>query len=397
MVRRGLFLALPPSLGLVLALGVALPASAALPSGPVQSYSVQTTLPWLASCASFTGAITEVGGWSQQAFFSAGQSTTAPAATVVPVQTRLSEPCIGASGGLEVVVNPTSSKLTREASEVWAPASFVLDGIQCVTSTGSEYTRTTLFHSQNVPTTATTLTGRTLTMGNIATNFSTNCARLIYLEGYATTYLSNGSPVYSQFSWSASRFLGNAEYGDQRPDNLVQWCQDPVNSSSDICFGLVDPDPTSWDSTCGNTANNGNYGFDFVQFNPIDPATYGPATGWLAACLLVPLVEYGGFDRNGDLADAWAASPNAEAGSQLVGLAESFHYAPGCGPLFGSSETLPGFSVNTCSWTWAAPVKSLLAVGVLLAGVLWFINFIARTSWSLMRNAPSSPLEGDSK
>jgi len=394
MIRRLISACAALVLGLGVALAGSLPASAVLPAGPASDYSLPTSLPWLPSCSSMTGNINTVGGWSGRAAYGTGLPNNP--GNVLPVRLSLSEPCINATGGVAVVLTPSSNVVSRASDENWSSVSFTIDGIQCVTTTGTEYLRNQLISSYLVPnSSSTTLTPVTAPMTSVLTNFSTNCARIVSLEAYAVTYNYIGAQVLQRFTWTAARSLGNTVYVDDAPANLVEYCAFPENAADILCNGLVDPDPVAWDATCGNTANTGNYGFEFVQFSPVNVETWGPAVAWLGACLFIPLTEFGGFDRNGALADAWAASPNAEVGAQIVTIADAFAYTSSCGVLFstGESSVLPGLTVNTCDWDWAAPVRSVLFIGVILFGTLWFIQFIVDTSWSLMRNAPASPLK----
>lgn len=408
MLRRAAAFLLPVALGLLLALGAAPPPASAAPvSG-------------LNGCGEVTPPT--VGGWSTRKFFSYGRSTASGSTTAFDngslkaSQLLLHEPCLLNSTTFAIPYTLTNSGWTENGdgstvffggrgnapSTAWTSASETNDvGVSryvCMTPGGVVERNITNFWGQsnggNSP--------QIFTTGAAQTNSANSCSQLLAVALYVSVaqYNSGGETVALYrygVTWGSEKYLNDDIYVDPLPPGLEDFCN--LNPDDLLCFGVNDPNPTGWEDTCGNVFNDFVYGVEYVAFNPVDPATWGPAAGWLAACLFVPLPDHGGFDRNGDVALAWANSPNADAGEQLVNLGNSFTYAPTCGALFRFPDQLGAAAVNTCTWTWAEPVRSVLAIGVLLAATFWFINFIVETSWSLMRNAPRSPLseEGGSK
>ncbi len=395
------------ALGALLALApvAVAPASAALPPGDFNTWSVPPTSPSLAYCSSVTsGSLVSVGGYDRRDVvgFEFDNSSLVPGSptpsTVIPITVRLGEPCIDSTNtlGFAFVVSGALSASPPESRYAYLGVN--VTKLECRTSGGSYAERTGLFVSRRVV--GPSATGLTAEQRYVMTEagsanrtwLTNNCGRLIAIEGNVQRIVG-GSPQSIPFRWSAARFLGNEEYELIADDpDLLTWCQE--NPTALQCAPYLTPDPGTWEDTCGDPNQAEHYGVEYATFNPVDAATWGPAAAWLFACLFVPLPE-GGFDRDGAVAAAWANSPNAEAGIALVNLANTWTFASNCGPLISAPADGPlgAFTVDTCTWTWAEPGRAVLGLGVLALGLWWFLTYCVRAVTGVIRKNVPSPVE----
>lgn len=399
MLRRILAALLAPALGVLLALAAAPPSHANLPPGPVESFSVARTMSALGSCAAQTGANVQVGGWNARSFLASANAFPAPTngGVTIPVRISLGELCMDSSNRLAVQYDQIASPMVKTNNDGWARMAFDITRIDCVSPSGTFTSQVGLHISRQTsqstgPFGNELLTSSSTPMQN-TTWLASNCDRIIRVAGEARIPTIAGNTLIVTIEWSAARFLGNTEYGTPTPPGSIEYCAE--NPLSFLCDGIVEPDPGSFESTCGEVDNADFYGIEYAAFNPVDVETWGPATAWLAVCLFVPLPN-GGFDREGRVADSWANSPNSEAGIAIVNMANTWRFASNCGPLFSAPADSPlgAFSVNTCSWSWAEPVRAVLGAGVLALGLFWFISYVISAVGGVIRKSVPSPVEG---
>lgn len=386
----------------VLALGgvvfASAPASANLPPGDPSTWGVVPSLSALGSCsAQSSGNLNSVGGWDRRSHYLTGAATAPPSGgKVEPFNAVLGELCIGPNSRLAVAHSEYALVNPLTGNDRFATGSITINSIECVNSSNAyrQWTNGTVISRLFGGGQAVTL-NRVSEFGVTPQSWvNSNCVRLIAISGTVVRDLLPGSTATTSVRWSAAAFLGNAEYTNEPPDGAVEYCL--ANPDALFCDVWAPPSPVSWEDTCGDAANSDVYGIEYATYNPVDAATWGPATAWLGACLFVPLPDVGGFDRTGVVAAAWEDSPNVEVGEQLSTLSGAWAFAPGCGVLAstGAGGPLAGFTIDTCAWTWASPVRAVLAIAVLVGGFWFFITYTVRAVSGLVRKNVPSPVEG---
>lgn len=377
-------------LGFCLAVPLALVAT---PASAVEADSIPVTA--LGACGDI--ATPQKGGWvGTRNFLSTRVQGASPYALERPLQVRLDELCTS---------NNTTVGLRYYSA---MPASWPNTGLSTMRyGAWTGVVKWECYNSANAPVTF-DRTGFSSFLQPVEPTYVRNavatfdvpvgCVRLrqftldvVPIEGVAGT---SGNPsVPYVVTWSATRSLQNIAYDNAPPANLPGICADETIEWIS-CEAIRAKNRAAWGDTCGDAANADVYGVEY-------PGTVTLLTGefdvtawftWHMACLFVPLA---GFDADAQVATAWAASPNAEIGDQLVGLSDSFAYAPGCGVLAATpgSSPLPGFALDTCTWTWASPVKVVLGIGVLLLGFWAFIAYCVRAVSGVIRKDVPSPVE----
>ena len=395
MLRRvGLFL-LPIPLGVLLALGANVPVHANTPPGNSALWSVP--LSGLATCAAGTGSLTSVGGWDFRDFFASTHSTPGTGLTF-PGTLRLRELCDSSSRfSVAYQMSSTTLSIGNAFENRYGETHLRAHRVECINSAGVYVVRSTavdgLAGGQIVSDPGTRPIESSLSLQNWNAWAATNCARLITVT-YSVRVHNGGWQEFFP-TWSAARFLGNTGYVYVPPANLVTWCK--TNPDRFECVNVLPPNASRWADTCGKVANGTVYGTEYAAFNPVDAATWGPATSWLAACLLVPIPQ-GGPDRNGVVAKAWDLSPNRLSSMALANVAPAIRVTGGCGVLVSSAGAGPlgPFSINTCTWTWAPPVRNTLGAGVLIGGFLFAAFYMFRAFVSPLVGARlPSPIDRD--
>lgn len=233
----------------------------------------------------------------------------------------------------------------------------------------------------------------TVTMANHA-----SCVRLIEATFKINWRVDDagtaGTNVSTTVVWSAARSISGEPYTTVFPPELAGICADMGEGEWALCESIREKNSAAWADTCGEASNADSYGVAYPGTVTLLTGEFD-VTGWFTwhmACLFIPLA---GFDRDATVATAWEASPNAEIGTQIVGLADAFVYAPGCGVLAATpaDSPLPGFALDTCTWTWAEPVKIVLGIGVLLLGFWAFIAYCVKAVSGVIRKDVPSPVE----
>jgi len=195
------------------------------------------------------------------------------------------------------------------------------------------------------------------------------CPYLVRMQA-VVKYHTDGStiPKYRQYVWTANQWAKGYTYDD--PNKYEALCEE--NSLYQECIYY---DPPEDGSNFGAACANGPVPV-WLDFSWL-PA----AIGHYARCLFLPL---NGWDREKLVELAYSQSSLAEVGGQISNVFAPFDIAGSCGPLFtsGAGTPLPGFGINTCSWTTLGnQVKPFLAAAILLSSG-WFI-LVRIVNWTM--------------
>jgi hypothetical protein len=113
--------------------------------------------------------------------------------------------------------------------------------------------------------------------------------------------------------------------------------------------------------------------------------------GYYEHCLFIP---QGGWDWHGEIPSVWEHSAAGQLLGVMTSIGDSFSIPATCGIVLDASSTvLSSLQLDTCSWaSWAAPVKSILGLGMSVAFGLWALSFVVQCVLSLFGGTPARPM-----
>lgn len=228
------------------------------------------------------------------------------------------------------------------------------------------------------------------------------CPYLQRVDVSSTTYWwapgadGNDQKLTETQTWTAGDWYEDKSYEDQgTPDDVL--CRIPY------------PDG-GYPEFCEKDRNNDNPTMD-VRLMCSSP----PPTAWLDFTWVPRMVEYYGrclsmpigFDRFKKISTAMSHSVNFTiVNDSLPSLLQAAKFSESCGRLFktAANDTIPGFGVSTCDWTWAngavvgglnIHLKDLLSKGILIFGIAGWLYFVVKMVLGLMLNSSLIDIENE--
>jgi hypothetical protein len=191
--------------------------------------------------------------------------------------------------------------------------------------------------------------------------------------------------------WSAEQWFQQTPYAGGTSDPMVALCTRIGSTAHPDCpFYLPNTtlDGTDFASVCGTIPAFVPPGWtNFSDWVPTFVSWWWYSTGLWARCLFVPL---NGWDPGAHISNAFAASPIGVVASTVSAMGTAISVPESCGQVINTSTVavMPSFVIDTCSFTWAAPVKAFLVI--VLYGLFGFmaIRFVWRTFLGLFKVAP---------
>lgn len=184
--------------------------------------------------------------------------------------------------------------------------------------------------------------------------------------------------------WTADRWrTHNAYQGTEGepPGNLLCYIYPDLPG----CYDVLNPpyvDGTDFSVVCADPPEAAWLDFGWL------PAVIGH----YAECLFVPV---NGWDRDGEVADAVATSSAGDLGTMISEVYVGLGSAVGtCGAIVDVDLVGTPLVIDTCSWGWAPPLRSVLVFGVLALGGFAVASFALRTVQSLRGGEAPDPLGG---
>ncbi len=227
---------------------------------------------------------------------------------------------------------------------------------------------------------------------------ASNCPFLVYLAIGLGIY--NGPTIaYTTWIWYADNARTGQGYAPWSP--TVDICKsnggsatNPVSPNCPFVKGGV-TDPTDPNQVCANPPLLQGWG----------SSIFPDLGGWVVQlvpfyvqCMFRPAM---GFDWKNQIAPAFNAGAIGHIVSPITTTINSLNIPESCGNLMPSAVATPlkTMSMNTCGWTWAAPVKTFLSVALPAGFGLWIITAIIALITGVMSRTTPSPVasEGESK
>lgn len=191
-----------------------------------------------------------------------------------------------------------------------------------------------------------------------------------------------GAAVDSSVIWTADNWYRATNY--YAPvDPQQQICRVGGVAVSDQCpfilgsaGGIDGTDPAQ---VCGNAPTPAWLNFDWLN----------KWVFYMGQCMFRPA---NGFDRGSWITTAWTTGAGGSIQTSLNTVSHAFDIAESCGLLIGGSSSLPGFTVDTCSWSAWSPVKVVIGVGISAAFGLWLIQFLLGLVFDVLNRKIRSPM-----
>lgn len=195
---------------------------------------------------------------------------------------------------------------------------------------------------------------------------STSCAYIVSITLRVCTFFEGEPAGCLYMEWNADRWRTHTAYpgGDDEGLNLV--CT--LYPDTPGCYEVLNPtvvDGSDFNAVCGSPPAPAWLDFGWLP----------EFIGYYAHCLFVPA---NGWDRLGWQATAWDASPLGGIADVLTELQTSLAISETCGPIGGDAGHGFNFTMSTCTWTWAAPMKNVLTLAIVIGIAWWVITFVTR-------------------
>jgi hypothetical protein len=411
------------AIGVLLAVGTAIPAMASTPPPSTRTAPIAGTVKWgvpiaaLGSC-SVAVPVAERGGWSKRLFVSTGAEDGSYTSSTVfrSVSMTLSEPCQG-SGNTQpkVAYQERSNAYSSNAGSVSARIGVGVG--QGGTTTTDYYIKCQTTEWSATQTTRYASSGGFLVIDQIPTNSSyigggdvngrgpdftgSGCNFLVSVNYTVCTWSgwTAASKSCVGINWSAERWFANTVYGDDADGDgegaLIQICEQ--QPSHPDCVYVNPPggiNGADMDVVCAYAPifTSPDWG-TFDQWIPRLVQWWEDTFRHYARCLFVPV---NGFDREGKVAASWEGSSANAVVAPLITAGESLSVGESCGVIVpGGWGIMPSFSIDSCSWSWAGQIKTVLALAVGLIGAIFILRFVVNTITGVLNRKTPSPLGGD--
>lgn len=351
------------------------------------------------------------GGWSQKltglktrdlAVTRWTGSTVAPTQPVLNGSAWLGEPCWGASGaGLGRLNVPFVTRMLPYSSTSGYTTPRYAWGTQSApteTLVGTEYSATCQSgewaqRSGAIVTTTYVGSSNPIVIDNYAYTLGGLVGSCTWLREFTITVCGFAPPSAApgfltqrctKFTWNAEQAFRKSRYIDPDDPRIALCALEPSNSE---CM-FIDPDSTVSDP------------LDFAEVcsgAPVptwgDFAWLGDLIGHYTRCLWVPL---GGFNRLDEIGTGWESGGAATLGAALSDSVSAYDWTGTCGSLGSVPIVGKYLTLDTCTWTWANPVRDILGVGVLALGGFFILRSGAGMVVGVINRKATNPVpDGD--
>lgn len=215
------------------------------------------------------------------------------------------------------------------------------------------------------------------------------------------TWQGNGPDTGScaQYLWDADAWREHRGYtgsDGQPPGGLL--CT--IYPQAPGCYEVINPpyvDGTDFAQVCGNAPAFTAPGWDnFGNWVPALLDWVGASIGHYSECLFIPI---NGWDRDGVVEAAWQDSPIGQVNDIVTGTFSRVSSMTGtCGTIVDVVLFDTPVVIDTCSWTWAVPMRNLLQWALLALGGFAIAGFLVNTTLSLIKAGPTpNPVDGGKK
>lgn len=217
------------------------------------------------------------------------------------------------------------------------------------------------------------------------------CVRFATIEMQVCPYIGRGTDGFTYtckvFVWSAEVAATQPVKYGPKPDPEVELCKKRGQDTSVECLFINpgDVDGTDFDTVCQGAPTAAWLDFNWLP----------SFIGHYASCMFRPV---NGWDQKGTLAKEIDDSAVGDIGQVGTETVDSFAFSEDCGILFstGNSKWLPGFAVNSCTWSQWGAVKTIAALMITAFGGFWILRFVVATLTGIFSRKTPNPLgEGD--
>lgn len=227
-----------------------------------------------------------------------------------------------------------------------------------------------------------------------------SCPFINRIELWICTWQGNSPYTGScaEYLWTADAWREHRPYtGDDGEDQGGLLCK--IYPELEGCYDILNPpyvDGSDFGQACaGAPVYDPPAWNDFANWVPALTEWIGLSVGHYAECLFVPI---NGWDRDGVVEDAWQQSPIGQVNDIVTGtFAQVSNMTGTCGSLVNVTLFGTPVVIDTCSWTWAVPMRQLLTWALLALGGLGIASYLVNTTLSLIKSNAPNPVDGGKK
>lgn len=225
-----------------------------------------------------------------------------------------------------------------------------------------------------------------------------DCGYLNRIDLYVCAWAGNGPDTDACWNvfWTADKWRTNTPYtGTDSDDPGYLVCD--LYPTAPGCYDILNPvyvDGTEFSVVCAGAPVFEAPGWsNFGDWVPSLLGWVGATVGHYSECLFVPV---NGWDRNGVVDAAWKSSPIGQLNELVMGTFGDLASMTGtCGQIVDVPIWEASMVIDTCSWSWAVPMREMLTWSVLALGGFGIISFLINTTLSLIKSPAPNPIGGD--